>query len=196
MADQNLHNAALTVFPLTPERWSDLETLFGTRGACGGCWCMFWRLKNKDFKLMAGEPAKSALQGLVDSGLVPGLIAYEHENPVGWISFGPREDFVRLENSRVLARVDDQPVWSIVCFFIHRKERRKGISTALIKAALAYARANGAKIVEAYPVVPNRPDYPDVYAYTGLYSTFTKLGFVESARRSEKRAVVRYVFEE
>ncbi len=197
MSDQNVKSAALTVQPLTPERWSDLETLFGAKGAYGGCWCMYWRLRSKDFNQMSGEPNKSALHGLVNSGHTPGLIAYDPSaNPVGWISLGPREDFVRLERSKTLARVDDQPVWSIVCFYINRKERRKGVSTALIKAALAHARAHGAKIVEAYPSIPKSENYPDVYAYTGLLSAFLKLGFVEAARRSEARAVVRYVFED
>jgi GNAT superfamily N-acetyltransferase len=106
----------------------------------------------------------------------------------------PREDFPVLDRSRILKRVDDQPVWSVVCFFIARAYRQQGVSLQLLKAALDYAQEHGARILEGYPVEPKKGSTPDVFAYTGLASMFLQLGFVEAARRSETRPLMRYYF--
>ena len=178
--------------PLTPKRWDDLEELFGPRGATGGCWCMWFRLKRAEFEKCKGEGNRRSLKSIVDSGEIPGLLAYSKAVPVGWISIAPREAFPLLDRSRVMKRVDDQPVWSIVCFFIAKSHRRSGISRVLIDAALDYARQNGAKIVEAYPVEPKKDKTPDVFAYHGLASSFINAGFIEAARRSETRPLMRF----
>lgn len=180
------------VYPLTPERWPDLETLFGKRGATGGCWCMWWRLPRKEFDRQAGEGNKEALKALVAGGEVPGLLAYHNGQPVGWVSVGPRSSFPTLERSRVLKRVDEHPVWSVVCFFIAKAYRRRGLSVRLLQAAVDYARRNGAEIVEGYPVEPKDGRYPDTFAYTGAADAFRAAGFAEVLRRSETRPIMRY----
>ncbi len=178
--------------PLTLERWSDLETLFGPRGACGGCWCMYWRLTRTQFEQGKGEFNRLNLNTLVTSGHVPGILAYSGNEPVGWCSIAPRQEFSTLERSRILKPVDDQPVWSIVCFFISRGMRRKGLTVELLKAGVEYACANGARIVEGYPVEPKGGKAPDVFMYTGLVSAFKQAGFIEILRRSETRPIMRY----
>ena len=190
----------LLFHPVTRERWQDLETLFGPRGACSGCWCMWWRLKRKDFEHQAGEGNRLALKAIVESGEIPGLLAYTTQSepegtpiPVGWCSIAPREAFPVLDRSPVLKRVDDQPVWSLVCFFIDKRYRGQNISQRLIEAGLEYASAHGAQIVEAYPVDPQGKVAQTVSIFTGTAATFARLGFVEVARRSAKRPIVRYL---
>lgn len=182
----------LRYYPVTPERWQDLETLFGPRGACGGCWCMWWRLSRSQFEQQKGEQNREALKELVDAGRVPGLLAYVDGQPIGWCSVAPREEFPVLERSRTLKRVDDLPVWSIVCFFVAKPYRRQGLTVHLIKAAVDYARERGATIVEGYPVEP-KAAMPAAFAYTGLASAFRQAGFVEVLRRSETRPIMRYL---
>jgi GNAT superfamily N-acetyltransferase len=155
--------------PLTAVRWDDLEELFGERGASGGCWCMWWRLKRSEYEQQKGEGNRLALKEIVDSSEIPSILAYDAEGqPVGWCSVAPREHFPVLERSRVLKRIDDKPVWSIVCLFVGKPLRRKGLTVALIKAAVEYVRESGGKIVEGYPVEPRKDRMPDVFAWTGL----------------------------
>lgn len=179
--------------PLEKNTWKDLEQLFGPKGACGGCWCMYWRLKNAEFQKHKGGNLKEAMKGLVNQQLPIGVLAYIEEQPVGWCAIAPREVYTRLNNSRILAPVDDKSVWSIVCFFIDRHHRRQGLSKALIKAAIDYAQQLGAKLIEAYPIAPKKEKVPPVFAYTGLASAFSACGFHEVARRSETRPIMRLV---
>jgi GNAT superfamily N-acetyltransferase len=185
----------LEFHPVTAERWHDLETLFGERGACGGCWCMWWRLKRSEFERQKGRANREALRAIVASGEIPGILAYAGGEPIGWCAVAPRETYPTLERSRNLKRVDDQPVWSVVCFFVARPFRRKGVTVGLLQAAVEYAAQNGAKIVEGYPAEPKK-DTPDVFVYTGLASAFRKAGFVEVLRRSETRPIMRYFIED
>jgi len=113
-------NLNLEFHPVTPKRWTDFETLFGAKGACGGCWCMLWRLTRKEFEQQKGEANRQAMKTIVESGEIPGLLAYSEKQPVAWCSVAPRENFPALERSRVLKKIDDKPVWSISCFFIHK----------------------------------------------------------------------------
>jgi GNAT superfamily N-acetyltransferase len=178
--------------PVTLERWDDLEALFGNGGSCAGCWCMWWRIKRAEFEKQGGQGNRAALKALVEAGQVPGLLAYAAGEPVGWVSVGPRADYPVLQRSHVLKPVDDQPVWSIVCFFVAKPYRRQGLTERLIGAAVDYARQNGATIVEGYPVTPRQKEIEDAEAFTGLISTFERAGFVEAIRRSEKRPIMRY----
>jgi GNAT superfamily N-acetyltransferase len=155
---------------------------------------MWWRITRSEFNRMHGEENRRAMEAIIRSGEVPGLIAYLRNEPIGWCSVAPREAFPVLDRSPVLKRVDDQPVWSIVCFYIPGQYRRCGLTRHLIDAALDYARANGAQIVEAYPVDPETSRFDPGGAFTGTIGTFRKLGFKEVARRSKRRAVLRYVF--
>jgi GNAT superfamily N-acetyltransferase len=180
----------ITFRPVTSTEWKDLAALFGPRGACSNCWCMWWRLQRRDFARLKGDGTRRALKRLVDRGPAPGILAYDEDRAVGWCCVGPREDFVLLERSRVLARVDDAPVWSIVCFFVAKDYRRRGLTRRLVAAAVAHARRQGAQIVEAYPHEPGGKQ-PDAFVYTGIVSAFTANGFVEVARRSTQRLIVR-----
>jgi GNAT superfamily N-acetyltransferase len=153
---------------------------------------MWWRLTRAQFNAAKGDGNKQALQRLVESGEVPGLLAYVDDQPVGWCAIAPRGHYPVLERSRILKRVDDQPVWSIVCFFVSRPFRSKGVTTALLRAAVAYAKQQGATVVEGYPVEPKAGRTADVFVYTGVASTFLKAGFVEVLRRSETRPIMRY----
>jgi len=182
-------------YPATAERWRDLEALFGRRGATGGCWCMWWRLRRAQFNAQKGEGNKQALQRLVTGGEVPGLLAYVDGQAVGWCAIAPRECYPVLERSRILQRVDDQPVWSVVCFFVSRPFRCCGLTTVLLRTAIDYAKQQGARIVEGYPIAPSASRTADVFAYTGLATAFRRVGFVEVLRRSETRPIMRYYLE-
>lgn len=192
MSSKTASLPALEFHPLTPERWKDLEALFGEQGACGGCWCMWWRLKRSQFEKQKGEGNKRALKKIVDSGEIPGLLAYTNGQPIAWCSVAPRESYSVLERSRTLKRIDDQPVWSVVCFFVAKPFRRKGVTVKLLRAAIEYAKEKGARIVEGYPVEPKKTKMSDTFAFTGLASAFHKAGFVEVLRRSETRPIMRY----
>ena len=185
----------LEFHPVTPERWGDLERLFGERGAYGGCWCMWWRLPRAQFEQQVGQRNKEALKAIVDSGEVPGLLAYAHGEPIAWCSVAPRESFPALERTRMLKRVDDEPVWSVVCFFVAKPFRRRGVMVPLLAAAVEYARAHGAKIIEGYPVEPTKK-LSGASGYSGVVSAFRKAGFVEVLRRAGTRPIMRYFTEQ
>ncbi len=131
------------------------------------------------------------MRGIVHGGTVPGLVGYVDGVPAGWVSVAPREQFPVLERSRVSKRVDDEAVWSVVCFFVARPRRRQGISIRLLDAAVEYAFSQGAGIVEGYPVEPKKSSMPDAFAWHGLAVVFSRAGFTEVARRSETRPVMR-----
>jgi GNAT superfamily N-acetyltransferase len=179
--------------PLTADRWQDLERLFGSRGATGGCWCMYWRLPRTQFATHKGEGTRQAFRHLVESGEIVGLLAYAQGQPVGWCAVAPRESYPVLERSRTLKRVDAPPVWSVVCFFVSKGFRGKGLTPSLLRAALDYAVRHGARTIEGYPVDPKTPRIPAAFAWTGLASAFRQAGFVEVLRRSETRPIMRYV---
>jgi len=182
--------AKAEIHQLTPDRWPDLVQLFGPRGACAGCWCMFPRRTGAEGKT-SGEPNRRAFKRIVDSGTPPGLLAYAGGEPVGWIAIAPRAEYHRYERSRTLAPVDDQPVWSVPCFFISRAGRGQGLSVQLLRAACAFAAARGATIVEGYPVDTRGKRYAPTFAWHGVVATFERAGFREVARRSPTRPIMR-----
>jgi GNAT superfamily N-acetyltransferase len=183
----------ITTAPLTPERWADFEALMGPRGGTGGCWCMLWRQSKAEHDANAGEPNRAAMQAIVERAEAPGLLAYEGKAPVGWISVAPRPAFPRLETSRVLKPIDDEEVWSVSCFLIEKAHRRQGVATKLLEAACDFVSAHGGRIIEGYPLVAGRGDYPDVYAWIGFDTVFRRAGFEEVARTSTKRRIMRKV---
>ena len=196
MPTKHKTDLSIKIYPLTKECWADFEKLFGAKGACGGCWCMLWRLPRAAFEAGKGEKNRRAMQALVESGKIPGLLAYADGKPVGWCSVAPREHFPALGNSRLLKPVDEKPVWSISCLFVEKKYRRQGISVALLRAAADYVKRQGGKIVEGYPTEPQKDRMPDVFVWTGIASAYQKAGFVECARRSETRPIMRFVVKE
>ncbi|MCZ6670830.1 MAG: GNAT family N-acetyltransferase [Acidobacteria bacterium] len=191
MASRTIDLKKLIFRPVTPARWPDLERLFGARGACGGCWCMAWRLRNKDWVAGKGARNKRAFRKIVKSGGRPGLLAYMGREPIAWCSLAPREQYLSLANSRVLKPVDDQPVWSVSCLFVLKRFRRAGVSSRLLRAAVEFAGKLGARIVEGYPVIPTMEKTPDPFIWTGVPSAFLKAGFQEVVRRSKTRPIMR-----
>ena len=184
-------DARFEIHPLTPQRWRDFEALFGAHGAYGGCWCMWWRSTRSEFGKRRGEGNRRAMKAIVDSGKIPGLLAYLGPEPVGWCSVAPREEFSSLERSPVLKRLDDQPVWPIVCFYVAKGFRGQGIAEALIGGALDYVRSRGGSMVEAYPTPPKETPLAPVSSYMGLPAMFIRTGFVECARPSRSKWVMR-----
>jgi GNAT superfamily N-acetyltransferase len=181
------------IHPLTRDRWSDLVELFNRPGGSivRGCWCMHYRKTGRNpAETFSGDENKQALKALVDRGYVPGLIGYEDGSPVGWVSISPREDYLRLRRSPVMKPLDDEPVWSIVCFFVDKKARGKGFTEELLKGAVDYARSRGAALLEGYPVEKSQRSHPD-FMWFGAKSIFDRAGFQEVARRKEHRPIMR-----
>lgn len=178
---------ALTVRPLTPALWPALEDLFGKHGASNGCWCMYWRIGSL-YRERPREKNRVAFRAIVKRGPPPGLLAFDGDLAVGWCQLTPRKDLDRLNRSRMLAEIDDVPVWSLSCFYVRRGYRNQGVATALIEAALKHAKRAKAPALEAYPYdkegVRNH--------YLGAPSTFKKAGFKEVARRSPTHPVMRH----
>jgi GNAT superfamily N-acetyltransferase len=176
--------------PATADRWSDIEKLFGPRGACAGCWCMWARLPAGEYNAGLGARNRRALKRMVAAGEPPGILAYVNGEPAGWCAIGPRSGFRRLEKSRVLSPVDDRPVWSVVCFFVARAHRGRGLSVRLLREAAKHAAARGATLVEGYPKESEKRS-ADAFVWTGVASTFQRAGFREVARRSPTRPIMR-----
>lgn len=177
--------------PLTPARWRDFAALFGERGACGGCWCMLWRLSRREFEAGKGAGNRDAMRALVASGAEPGLLAYRGRQAVGWLSLAPRQEFPALGRSRLLRPVDAQPVWSITCLFVDKAHRGSGVSVALLRAAVDHVRKRGGRLVEGYPQEPRTGRMADVFAWTGTAAAFRHAGYREVARPSPTRPIMR-----
>lgn len=185
----------LTVQPLTPERWADFEAIFMARGCsvARGCWCMYYRLTGRDSGLGGAERArqnKRAMKKRVAAGPPPGLIGYRAGVPVGWVSIGPREHFLKLAKSPVMKPVDGEEVWSVICFVVPSEYRGQGVARALLDGARAWAKQQGARLLEAYPIdKAGRGD--DQNYWFGAKSMFDAAGFEEVARRKPERPIVR-----
>ncbi len=182
----------LEIRPLTPECWKDFERLFGPHGAYGGCWCMWWRITRSEFSKQQGAGNRRAMRAVVHSGEVPGILGYLGGQPVAWCSVAPREQFASLLRSPVLKPIDDQPVWSIVCFYIARAQRGRGLSAAMIRAAVEYVRAQGGRIVEAYPAAPRPGTMAPGTSYMGIARDLLAAGFKQVDRPSKSRLILRY----
>jgi GNAT superfamily N-acetyltransferase len=182
----------LEIVPLTRERVPDLATLFGEGGDPKWCWCAFYRVRNVDFQTAKPETNRAVLERAVDvtraEERAPGLIAYRDGDPIGWVSLGLRDDYDRLQHSKILAPVDDRPVWSIVCFVVSRRARGQGVAQALLEAAVDYARDHGATLLEAYPVETDGKRVPAASAYKGTVTMFERAGFEVVDRRQHNRS--------
>lgn len=192
MIEESKEALHLSFHPLTQKLWRDFEILFGPRGACAGCWCMFWKLRGKAFSEATGDTARQMQKSIVDAGTSPGLIAYSEGYPIGWVAVEPRVQYPKLAHSRILKPIDDAEVWSVTCFFVEKKHRRQNVTVELLRAAIEHVRVHGGKIVEGYPV-DVRKEEPAPFIYTGTVSAFRRAGFKEVARRSSTRPIFRYV---
>ena len=187
------------IHPLTAERWIDLETLFGPSGAYCNCWCMYWRLPRSHFADTTKRRKNKALfRKRIRCGPPPGLLAYDSDGaPVGWVQVGPRFDTPNWNGARRLSApvedtdVEDRRVWGITCFVVKKGHRGRGVSRSLVEGAIAWARDNGARWLEACPVEATRKDKSPVSLYHGVASTFVRAGFEEIARRRADRPLVR-----
>jgi len=179
-----------TARPLTSATWADLEALFGLPGGSivRGCWCMHYRKTGTP----ASTPAenKTAMRDLVSAGAIPGLVGYLDGSPAGWISLGPRPEYLRLRRSPIMKPVDDTDVWSVVCSYVPRAYRGRGLQHRLLAAAIGFARHTGAAVLEAYPVDKTERSHDD-FMFFGSRSLYERAGFAEVARRSPTRVVMR-----
>ena len=189
---------ALRIEPLTPDRIADLATLFDQGGDPKWCWCAYFRARGRDWTNSTAADNRDLLETVArEQDHAPGLLAYDGDSVVGWVSLGPREDYERLTFSKVLAPVDDRPVWSIVCFVVGRRSRGQGVASSLLDAAIAYARKGGATMLEAYPVdIADGARIPPANAYHGTLTMFERAGFTVAERRqatgaSRPRPIVR-----
>ncbi len=183
----------LLVTPATPDRWPDVERLFGPNGAFSHCWCTWNWLTGRAFHALRPEERKELLRRRVLAGPPPGVLGFLDGEPVAWCAIAPRASFQRLARSRAAAPIDDAPVWSLTCLFIARPFRGRGLLRPLVQGALAYARAAGAPAVEAYPIDHEGP-LPPSQLYRGTVRLLRDLGFVEVARPQPQRPIMRYVF--
>ena len=186
----------ITARPITPADWPVIEQLFGPNGACGGCWCMTWRVPRggKLWQEVKGEKNKRAFRKLVQEGKVFGVLAFADDQPVGWCCVGPRGDFARLTTIRNLQTQWKPTTWSVTCFFIPSAWRRKGVATALLAQAVKVAKANGASELEAYPVRPYTDNLPAAFAWTGIPILFEKQKFVNITPPGNSRPIYRKAF--
>ena len=188
-----LNELPLEFYPVTPDRWEHLEALFGRGDEASRCWCMWWRLSPRDYDHGIAANRRRALQALVGAGRPPGLLAYAQGRPIGWCSVAPREQFLRLRTAATWRPIDSQPVWSIVCYYIAPDFRQRRVATELLVAAVAYARDQGAEVIEAYPkdtsVQPGRAK--DKSLYFGTATMYRAAGFREVARRNPAFPIMR-----
>lgn len=185
----------LSVRPLTPDDWPTIERLFGPQGACAGCWCMFWRVRGRAWSTGRGATHRAAFRELVRCGRVHGVLAFAGDEPVGWCNVGPREDFPRLEASRVLATGAPPSTWGVLCFFVPPRWRRRGVAAALLARAVELARERGAVRIEGYPVRPGpNGRIAAAFAWTGVPRLFERARFREAPGVSPARPIFRRVF--
>ena len=190
----------LVIAPLTGAHWGDFERLFGPKGACAGCWCMYLRTTGKTFDANCaggGAANREAFRTLVESGEQPGLLAWRQGEPVGWVAVAPREQYGRVLRSPVHKPLDRAgPVYAITCFFIARGQRRHGVADTLLRAAVAFARSRGAALVEAYPHDAGKERRPAADMWRGSLRQFERAGFVVAARRRPSRPIVRKMLQQ
>ncbi len=183
----------IDIRPLGDNRWADLEGLFGADGGNSGCWCMFWRLPNKELNQNTPVDNRAALLRLAATGEPVGLLAYEGEEAIGWCSAGPRPGYRRVERTKALAPADphDPSVWSVPCFYVARAHRGKGVARRLLDAAVRQARLAGATTVEGYPVLDGRGSGATMS--TGTVALFREAGFTvgDDAPAGGRRTVAR-----
>lgn len=176
--------------PLTPELWPSLEDLFGRTGACGGCWCMYWRIGSA-YQKRPRDENKADFERVVKKGPPPGILAYDGDRAVGWCQVTPRRELPGLARGRFTAPVDDKPVWSVSCFYVRTGMRKTGVMTALVDSAIDFAGKAKATILEAYPVKTEGVARGTSGIYTGTALAFERAGFVTVATPAPHRPIMR-----
>jgi GNAT superfamily N-acetyltransferase len=188
----------LEIRPVAADRWEELAAFFGPSGAFSHCWCTWWRQTSAETARgieNGGAGNRAQMHAIVESGAEPGLLAYRDGKPVGWTSVAPRPQYGRIMRSRRIgpdpAEAADERVWSIVCFWIPRRERGKGVANELLRGAVEHARARGGSVLEAYPVDTASGRQPSANLFTGTQSMFKRAGFQEVDRPRGAQLVVR-----
>jgi len=176
--------AELTFRPVDETTVADFEALFTAPGAPKYCWCMVWRRASAEAKQNDGASRKRQMMERIAAGVPVGLIAYDGDTPVAWVSIAPRQTYRNLGGPEA---APGEMIWSLVCFFVPRRRRRQGMTARLIAAAVAHARKNGATVVEAYPVDAAAPSY----RFMGFVPVFERAGFSEIGRAGRRRHVMR-----
>jgi GNAT superfamily N-acetyltransferase len=186
-------SSPVEIHAVTPSRWPDVVDLFTRRGVRGGepvtsgCWCQYWHLRGKAYWDGWPDANRPRLEAELASGALHALVAYVDGAPVGWCRLGPRESFERLAHAPSAAKIDDEEVWSVVCFYVHSGAKRSGVATALLEHAIAHASSQGARILEGYAVPEG---HMNIDAYTGYLPMFLAAGF-EPMLEGPRRTVVR-----
>lgn len=188
MAETSTSSPEFQFLPVTRQRLPDLARFSEEHGKFRYCSCMRWRMPSTLYRRSTKADRVTALESLVRQGTPIGVLAYTDGEPIAWCSIAPRETYAALERYRALPRIDEAPVWSVVCFFVDRRFRRQGLTTLLLQAAVDYARSQGAEIVEGYPVEPGSRSY----TYMGSPSTFRQVGFRDVSPQGQVRQVMRY----
>jgi predicted GNAT family acetyltransferase len=187
---------SLVILPLTAERWPLLENLFGPKGAHGGCWCMYFRQPRPDWQSRTNDGNRRAFRSRVEAGPPPGLLAVQDGRAVGWMQIGPRTDVPQWSAARRASAplsaedAEAEDVWAISCFFVRIGHRRAGLTHRLVAAGLEFAKANGARAVEACPIDKSRGvGAGDLYV--GSAQVFKSAGFEKMAERRAGRPLMR-----
>jgi GNAT superfamily N-acetyltransferase len=190
----------VSVAAVTPERWDDLVNLFGPNGAYSNCWCAYFRVRAKEFTASTsceppnrGKANRELLERLTHDGAVPGLLAYDQDEPVGWVSVAPRDQFARILLSRTIGPTnpDETGVWSVVCFWLPARRRRGGLGTTLLAGAVEFARSAGAGVVEGYPRDTAGERRPGAEVFTGTVGMFRRAGFSITSHPASGRPIAR-----
>lgn len=177
---------------LRRDDWPLIETLFGKNGACGGCWCMWWRVPmgGKTWDAAKGTANRRTFRALVENGSAHGVLAFVDDEPVGWCAVAPRADFPRLDRSKALVRAWQPTTWSLNCLYVPARWRGLGVARALIANAIELARQGGASEIEAYPqAVADGKRQAGAFVWTGVPALFTPFGFRAVHRHERGRGL-------
>lgn len=176
--------------PVTSQNFDDLAALFESRGGPDYCWCMAWRTKDKVVTRTKGAEGKAlrkaALHARVERGEAVGILAYDGDLPVGWVSCGPLGSFARLGGPK---DADPGKTWAISCFYVARPYRGQGLMLELIRQVAEAAREAGAQVLQTYGVARTSPSY----RFMGLIDRYLALGFEEVGMAGSRRHVMRLV---
>ncbi|WP_060916100.1 GNAT family N-acetyltransferase [Microbacterium oleivorans] len=184
----------ITIEPARADRFADAEHALTGGGDGASCWCQWWMLVPKDFDAVTTDEKRERLRNDLAAPIPSALIAYVDGEAAGWVKVAPRPDQPRLARTRSVQKspeqMDDPDVWAITCFVVRKEHRSHGLASRLLDAAITHAQANGARVVEAYPVDTGVKRFSPNELYHGTLSSFLAAGFTETARPGAARPIV------
>ncbi len=193
---------AVRVVPANHAMWEDLQAVFGTRGDPARCQCQYYKTPSSEWRSLPREERSFRLREQTDcghpgSGTTSGLVAYLGDEPIGWCAVEPRAEFPHLITMPVpwagrAEDKDDAGVWAITCFVTRAGFRRRGVTRALVAAAVDFARERGARALEGYPMI-TEPGVNVTWGelHVGARSAFAAAGFHEVTHPTKRRVVMR-----